>query len=165
MLDLSRRSKCDLCGRSHQLSPKPDIGYWILDHSCPRQVLRKESRGAAIDRSLGREPQEQRWKKYQAPEGRQVCAPVNAGGGPYLSVRVNPPGRTPFPRGATFSIVCPKRPTDPLEIEASNNAKDGTSAARGTYPHAFPKRGLALPPHTSQSLDPKSKIHHLRSSA
>ncbi len=43
-----------------------------------------------------------------------------------------------LPGGATFSIVCPRRPTGLLKTEASNNAKDGTSAARGTYPRGPP---------------------------
>ena len=41
--------------------------------------------------------------------------------------------RTCFPGGATYSIVCPRHPVGPLKIEASNNAIDGTSTARGTY--------------------------------
>ncbi len=55
-----------------------------------------------------------------------------------MGVRVNPPFRARFPGGATFSIVCPRRPTGLLKTEASNNAKDGTSAARGTYPRGPP---------------------------
>ena len=48
---------------------------------------------------------------------------------PQLAGRI----RTRFPRGATFSIVCPRRPTGLQTIEASNNAKNGTSAARVGY--------------------------------
>ncbi|MDX2438396.1 MAG: hypothetical protein QNL88_15295, partial [Acidobacteriota bacterium] len=48
----------------------------------------------------------------------------------FSGVRVKPAFRSRFPRGATFSIVCPRRLMGLQKIEASNNAKNGTSAAR-----------------------------------
>jgi hypothetical protein len=52
-----------------------------------------------------------------------------------------PGGRTRisalFPRGATLNIVGPYQSTD-VDVRATNNIENGTSAAGGSYQHAFP---------------------------
>ena len=65
---------------------------------------------------------------FEFPTLSETARPVNA-------VRI----RARFPRGATFSIVCPWLPAN-VDGRASYNAKDGASAARGLYPHALPER-------------------------
>ncbi len=61
-------------------------------------------------------------------------------GAPFTVVSVSPAFRARFPGGATFSIDCPRRTTGLLKIERSSNAKNGTSAARGSYPHVQASR-------------------------
>ncbi len=39
-------------------------------------------------------------------------------------------------RGATFNIVCPSHRAD-MNARESNNIENGTSTARGSYPHAL----------------------------
>jgi len=49
------------------------------------------------------------------------------------------PLRAPFPRGATFIIVGPTHPAY-VNVRESNNIEDGTSAARGPFPHKHLRR-------------------------
>ena len=44
-----------------------------------------------------------------------------------------------YPGGATFNIVGPERRSD-VDVRASNNIENGTSAAHRPYPHALPER-------------------------
>jgi hypothetical protein len=45
---------------------------------------------------------------------------------------------TAFPGGATLNIVGPRHPAY-VDVRVSNNVENGTSAARGSFPNAYPK--------------------------
>ncbi len=58
---------------------------------------------------------------------------------------------TRFPRGATFNIVGPNHLAY-VDVRLSNNIENGTSAARGSYPHDLPFAPAPLLPCSSAPL-------------
>ncbi len=116
-------------GPSGRRGPYPNVPPPTLP-AChfDRATCHGVAKGDLCGRSHRRRPKPEASGEISCRESlRDVGVPISG-------VRVNPTVKASYPRGATLCIVCPRRSPLDLYGRESNNAKDGTSAARASYP-------------------------------